>query len=102
MKDEAPSTWFEKVFQNEMNKLVKETYEQYEKYRIWPPLFSRLIFLLRTMYKEALKAGFFEMLDVRDKYLVIAAAQGGNQNQMFHRFLIVCHIVRKIVQRVDF
>lgn len=48
----APHTYADSVFQSEMNKCIKETDAFYAK----------------MMYKEALRAGFYELQAARDKY----------------------------------
>ena len=52
LRNDESFGFHDKVFQNEMNKLMKATDENYNK----------------MLFKETLKTGFFEMQTARDKY----------------------------------
>merc|ERR1712088_368549 len=61
----------DKVFQNEMNKLMKATDENYNK----------------MLFKETLKTGFFEMQTARDKYRELTINEEGMHKKLVHQFI---------------
>jgi len=71
LRDEAPSTFHDRVFISEMNKAIKETRVHYEN----------------MLYKEAVKAGFFEFQLSRDKYRELCNCMGGMNKELIYRFI---------------
>jgi len=61
----------DKVFQNEMNKLMKATDENYTK----------------MLFKETLKTGFFEMQTARDKYRELTINEEGMHMKLVSQFI---------------
>ena len=61
----------DKVFANEMNKLMKSTDSNYEN----------------MLFREALRTGFFEMQQSRDKYRELTANEGGMHVQLINQFI---------------
>ena len=61
----------DKVFANEMNKLMKATDVNYEG----------------MLFREALRTGFFEMQGIRDKYRELTANEGGMHATLINQFI---------------
>ena len=61
----------DKVFANEMNKLMKATDTNYEG----------------MLFREALRTGFFEMQQSRDKYRELTANEGGMHATLINQFI---------------
>ena len=61
----------DKVFANEMNKLMKATDVNYEG----------------MLFREALRTGFFEMQGIRDKYRELTANEGGMHATLVNQFI---------------
>ncbi|KAK4700721.1 leucyl-tRNA synthetase, partial [Phenoliferia sp. Uapishka_3] len=68
----ADSFW-DRIFANEINLAIEQTEEAYDK----------------TMYKEALKNGFYTMLAARDSYRDSTAGEGGMNVALVLRFIEV-------------
>ncbi|GME83658.1 unnamed protein product [Ambrosiozyma monospora] len=62
---------FDKLFDNEMNMLIEETYKQYEA----------------TYYKAALKTGLFDYQYARDYYREVSSIQGGMHKDLVFRYI---------------
>lgn len=69
-------TYHDQIFENEMNRLIKLTDENYEA----------------MMFREAVKSGFYDFQAARDKYRDITATGDGMNWQLLLRFIKVCHI----------
>ncbi|XP_023523654.1 leucine--tRNA ligase, cytoplasmic-like [Cucurbita pepo subsp. pepo] len=67
-----PSTYADRVFENEINIAVKTTEQNYKDY----------------MFREALKSGFYDLQAARDEYRFSCGAGGMNRNLVF-RFMDV-------------
>ncbi|KDE08386.1 leucyl-tRNA synthetase, cytoplasmic [Microbotryum lychnidis-dioicae p1A1 Lamole] len=66
------SIW-DKIFANEINEAIELTLEAYEK----------------SLYKEALKYGFYQLLAARDSYRDATAGEGGMRRDLIERFVRV-------------
>ncbi|XP_074263080.1 leucine--tRNA ligase, cytoplasmic-like [Silene latifolia] len=64
LRSGVPSTYADRVFQNEINLAVKLTDEHYRSY----------------MFREALKTGFYDLQAARDEYRVSSEASGMKMN----------------------
>lgn len=74
-----------------MNLAVQLAYETYSKYA-YPPLLvlwyqTDTYLTLRSLYKEALKHGFYNLLAVRDSYRDAVALEGGMHVDLAMRFI---------------
>ncbi|KAK1567022.1 hypothetical protein Q3G72_007314 [Acer saccharum] len=63
-----PSTYADRVFENEINIAVKMTEQHYENY----------------MFREALKSGFYDLQAARDEYRFSCGSGGMNHDLLFH------------------
>ena len=67
-----PSTYADRVFENEINIAVKMTEQHYENY----------------MFREALKSGFYDLQVARDEYR-FSCGSGGMNHDLLFRFMNV-------------
>lgn len=71
MRKSGDYGFHDKVFANEMNKLMKATDVNYEG----------------MLFREALRTGFFEMQGIRDKYRELTANEGGMHSTLINQFI---------------
>ncbi|GAA5999875.1 hypothetical protein JCM5350_001327 [Sporobolomyces pararoseus] len=71
-RGEANLLW-DKIFENEINEAIEKSYQAYDK----------------AMYKDALKTGFYELLNARDLYQVATSAEGGMHIDLALQFIRV-------------
>lgn len=81
---EEDFSYHDKVFSNELNHLVKASDEAYEK----------------LMFREAVKAGFYDLQAARDRYRDITAAGDGMNWVLVQRFILVCNT--EAVEKTNF
>ena len=67
-------TYHDHIFDNDINRLVKASEEAYE----------------HLMFREAIKAGFYDLQAARDRYRDITAAGDGINWVLVKRFIEVC------------
>lgn len=70
LRDEPPTTFLDKVFDNEMNIAIKGARAAYD----------------RCMFREALKVGWYDLLNARDAYRFGCGPEGMNK-QLIERYL---------------
>ena len=75
-RKDAPDHFYDKVFTNDIDNAIQQTEMHYNK----------------TMYREALKSGFYEFQSSRDRYRELASAGAG-----MHRDLILKYIRTQMV-----
>ena len=66
-------TYHDRIFDNDLNRLINASEEAYEK----------------LMFREAVKAGFYDLQAARDRYRDITAAGDGMNWQLLQRFIQV-------------
>ncbi|XP_064483377.1 leucine--tRNA ligase, cytoplasmic-like [Ornithodoros turicata] len=85
-----PNSYVDKVFLNDMDHYINQTYENYRQ----------------MMFKEALRTGFFEFQAARDKYRELCGANGMHRDLVFHfieaQILILSPICPHICEHVWF
>lgn len=67
----AEYTYHDKVFDNEMNSLVRQTDEHY----------------YNMLHREAMKTGFYDLQAARDRYRDMSAFEGGMNWQLIEKFI---------------
>jgi len=72
MREEEPTSFLDRVFDNEINLAVQETKNHYDKY----------------MFREALKSGMYDLQIARDKYR-FACGQEGMNGRLIKRYIDV-------------
>ena len=65
--------YHDKVFDNEMNRLVRDTDKHYSN----------------MLYREAMKTGFYDLQAARDRYRDISAVSGGMNWELIMKFMEV-------------
>lgn len=75
--DELQYSYQDKVFDNEINHLVKITDEHYSN----------------MLYREAMKSGFYDLQAARDRYRDITAVSGGMNWKLIAKFIEVSQIL---------
>ena len=75
--DSSTLTYHDKMFDNEMNCLIRATDEHYSN----------------MMYREATKTGFYDLQTVRDNYRDLTANDGGMNWRLVEKFIEV-HVIR--------
>ncbi|KAH7731926.1 leucine--tRNA ligase [Aphelenchoides avenae] len=71
LRSGSDETFADRVFQHQMNRLINETAQSYEQ----------------TLFKEALKTGFFEYQIIRDNYRELCRGETGMRADLVCRFL---------------
>ena len=71
LRDEPVTSFQDKAFDNQMNYLIRETDNNYNK----------------TLFKEALKSGFFEFQDARDKYREMCGGHEAMNKNLILKFI---------------
>lgn len=66
-------TYHDRIFDNDLNRLINACEEAYEN----------------LMFREAVKAGFYDLQAARDRYRDITAAGDGMNWQLLQRFIQV-------------
>ncbi len=76
LRSDSPNnfTYQDRIFDNEMNQLVRCADEAYEN----------------MMYRDALKSGFYDLQAARDRYRDITAAGDGMNWVLVKKFIEVC------------
>ncbi|KAL4433681.1 hypothetical protein ABPG75_000122 [Micractinium tetrahymenae] len=76
LRDEAPTSFLDRVFDNEMNIAVERTKVAYD----------------RMLFREALKTGWYDLQNARDVYRFACGAEGGNRRLLL-RYIEVCALL---------
>ena len=71
--DSSRFTYHDRIFDNEMNDIVRETDDHYSN----------------MLYREAIKTGFYDLQAARDRYRDITAAGDGMNWQVVQKFIEV-------------
>ena len=75
--DVSKYTYHDKIFDNEINHLIKETDSHYSN----------------MLYREAMKTGFYDLQAARDRYRDIAAVSEGMNWDLIAKFMEVSEVI---------
>lgn len=76
LRDEPPTSFLDRVFDNEMNIAVARTRAAYD----------------RMLFREALKSGWYDLQNARDVYRFACGAEGGNRRLLL-RYIELCALL---------